>query len=147
MFIKPNLSIQPKHSLTIQNRKEAPYLDFIRNGTKKAEGRVNLHFFSKYSVGDTLQLHNRFEGILCEISFLHRYKNFEEMVTREGVENLVPHVVDSQLSNEELIRKAVAVYKSFPGADRVSRFGALAIGVTYLHEYFKGKGFELRERA
>jgi len=137
-------SLPPRHSITIQSRRDAPYLDWIRKGVKRAEGRVNSKHFSKLRVGDSIQFHNRREGILCRIDYLHTYKTFEEMVEREGAVQLTPQVRGSGFTERQLIERSVRVYRGFPGSDRVKRLGALAIGVTYLCEYFKHKAFYLR---
>jgi len=130
---------KPTHVFTVQNRKEAPYLEFIRQGTKKAECRVNTHAFRKIKVGDTIQFHNRHEGILCKVTYLHVYKTFREMVIGEGVKNILPHIYDDQLDAGKLIDRAVKVYENFPMSYRVREFGSIAIGVSYLRDYFKGR--------
>ncbi|PWU16053.1 MAG: hypothetical protein C5B45_01380 [Chlamydiae bacterium] len=130
---------KPKHVFTVQNRKEAPYLELIRNGTKKAECRVNTPAFGKIQVGDPIQFHNRHQGILCRVTYLHTYKNFREMVIGEGVKNILPHIYDDKLDTGKLIEKAVKVYEDFPGSHRVQAYGSIAIGVIYLRDYFRGR--------
>lgn len=132
-------SEKPKHAFTVQNRKDAPYLEFIRQGTKKAECRVNAPIFRKIKVGDTIQFHNRHEGILCRVTYLHKYNNFREMVIGEGVKNILPHIYRETVEAEQLIDRAVKIYEAFPGSERVKEFGSIAIGVTYLRDYFKGR--------
>jgi ASC-1-like (ASCH) protein len=86
-------------------------------------------------VGDELRLHNRNEGIICQIVFLHRYNSFREMVDKEGVYNLLPQLKNRRdLEGEALMSAAIRTYEGFPGSDRVRTQGCVAIGVKYLRE-------------
>lgn len=124
-----------RHALTIQSRPEAPYIKYIRDGVKTAECRIYLGQFTRYREGDELRLHNRNEGIICQITFLHRYGSFREMVVKEGVHNLLPQLKNRrELEGEALINAAIRIYEGFPGSDRVRTQGCVAIGVKYLRE-------------
>ena len=93
----------------------------IANGSKKAECRVASDFVRSFKVGEKLLLDAAGEFVVCSITFLHFYKSFEEMLTAEGLKNMVPFA--------ESFDRAVGIYKSFPGAGRVEKFGCAAIGV------------------
>ncbi len=121
-----------RHALTIQSRPEAPYLRYIREGIKTAECRINGPMFHRYRVGDEINLHNRSEGIICRIEFLHPYKSFAEMIEAEGALNLLPQLKGRRLEGDALMQAAIAVYRGFPGSERVHQQGCLAIGVKYL---------------
>ena len=45
------------------------------------------------------------------------------MLISEGVKNMLPF-----LNNDEL-EKGIKVYQNFPGAERVKKFGCVAIGI------------------
>ena len=125
-------TIRPDFTFTIQSRPDAPYIDYLRRGEKTAECRVNGHMYQRLKEGQILLFHNRNEGIFCQVTFLHRYASFKEMVENEGVTNLLPQLKKLNLSAEDLVGRAVRIYEGFPGSDNVRRFGSIAIGVKYL---------------
>ncbi len=128
------VAVPKVHTFTIQNRPDAPYLTYIKNGEKTAECRVDSLGYKKLQVGDQVHLHNYKQGILCDIVFLNRYKTFEDMVKTEGATNLLPQLKIRKLSPDKLIEAAVNVYKGFPGSQRVTICGCLAIGVKYVSD-------------
>lgn len=122
------------HTYTMMNRKDAPYMDWIRTGEKLAEGRINSKGFERLRVGDFVRFHNRREGIVCEITFLHRYNGFKEMLVAEGPLNMLPQLKKMRVKEKDYLDSGVKIYQGFPGSQRVQRMGALAIGVKYLGE-------------
>ena len=127
------------HTFTMINRKNNPWMDLIRYGKKTVEGRVNLKAFEKLKVGEKVYFHNRHQGILCKITHLNIYNSFEEMIEVEGVKKLAPHICKSALNEYAWEKSALKLYYSFPGSQRVKTLGALAIGVKYICNYFKGR--------
>ena len=117
------------HRLSIINTIERPYLKWLANGQKTAEGRINTPARRKMQVGEQIFLFNnkKDQNILGVISFKHEYKTFREMLASEGVNNMLPF-----LKSEEL-EQAVKVYESFPGAERIKEFGCVAIGIKVIH--------------
>lgn len=105
------------HRFTIKE----PYLTYIKKGIKKAEGRVNSEAFSKLQVGDLIEFYNFQDKVLCEIIFLHRYHNFQEMLEKEGIKTMLPYT--------DSFEEGIKIYEKFPGANRVQLLGALAIGI------------------
>lgn len=119
------IPIKAKHRLSIINKVSRPYLSWIKDGVKTAEGRVNNYSCRKMKIGEIIvlyDLHND-QYIYGLISFKHIYKTFEEMLRFEGVKNMLPF-----LENDE-IEKGIEVYNSFPGSARVKIFGCVAIGI------------------
>jgi len=117
------------HCITIFNNEKAPYIKWIATGKKKVEGRVNSPFFKKLKVNDRVIFYSKKQDyVLCEIIFLHTYENFYEMLLEEGVENMLPET--------KSINVAGNVYLSFPGSNRVKKYGALAIGVVPLEAQY-----------
>lgn len=112
---------QADHKISTMSNKDRPYIIWLAQGVKAAEGRINIPLFQKMKVGQTVCFHNRFQYVLCKISFLHTYKGFREMLEKEGVKKMLPFA--------RTIEEGIKVYQSFPGASRVSQFGAVAIGV------------------
>lgn len=66
-----------------------------------------------YKIGENLLLINNKDNeyVKCTIEYLHFYESFEEMISTEKVNNLVPFVKTET--------EALKIYKSFPGSDRV----------------------------
>lgn len=68
----------------------------------------------------------RNQNIYGQISFKHEYKNFREMLLSEGVKNMLPFL------DAEDLEQGIKVYESFPGAERVKKFGCVAIGINVI---------------
>jgi len=110
------------HHITIFSSQKVPYIEWIAKGTKKAEGRVYSPFFRKLKVDDTVVFYNKKKDyVLCKITYLNIYRNFYMMLIGEGVENMMPQTKSINIAGK--------IYQSFSGANRVERYGALAIGV------------------
>ena len=122
------MGICPKamHNLSIINTADRPYLNWLVDGKKKAEGRVNSPKYRLMQVGDTISFCDRKTGhyVHGKIKFKHEYTSFEEMLISEGVSNMLPFLMNHELS------EGVAVYNAFPGASRVHKLGCVAIGLT-----------------
>jgi len=114
------------------------YFDYIMNGKKKYEGRVNASGCQKMKVGDRLRLFDRQAGwgIICEITSKDNFDSFTDMLESKGVLSMLPQLEDKAktLSKRELIREGVKIYKAFPGSQRVHRVGCSAIGVKFLEK-------------
>ena len=117
------------HKLSIINNKKMPFLQYITLGIKKAECRIASNNIRSFQVSDKLLLQSSGEFVLCEITYMHFYKSFEDMILKEKTENIVPFVN----SDEE----ALKIYQSFPGWQRVKSLGCCAIGVKPLKSKLK----------
>ena len=118
--------------LPIINTPQRPFLKWLCDGTKTAEGRVYRNTCKKMKRGDTIVLEDkrRNEWIYGRIKFLHRYTSFEKMLESEGVENLLPFLTENDLQT------GIRVYESFPGSRGVLRDGCVAIGILVLKNNF-----------
>ncbi len=112
------------YELKFINTPELPLLRCIADGTKKAEGRIATDYVRSFKVGEKLLLKATEEYAICKILSLHFYDSFENMLESEGFKNLIPLAEDAD--------KALEVYNSFPGSQRVKSMGCCAIGVQYL---------------
>ena len=124
-------SMYPKtmHRLPIINSKQRPYLTWLKNGIKTAEGRVNGPACQKMEVGDSILLfdNKNMQYLRGRIKFKHEYKTFEDMLQSEGIKNLLP-----LLPENATVEDGVRIYRSFPGSNRVEQFGCVAIGLEIL---------------
>lgn len=123
------------HSLPM---KGTQYLNYIKNGKKLYEGRVNAPFTQKILAGHQLKLfdHRAGWGILCAVEERFEYHSFREMVKDRGVLEMLPQLENKakNLSNDALIEEAVRIYEGFPGSQRVKQNGCVAIQVKYLRD-------------
>lgn len=125
-----------KHQLYITGEH---YLHDIILGKKKYEGRINTFKCREMEVGDVLKLFEKKAGwgISCQITSLNQFMTFKDMIETLGVLNLLPQLepLSKSHSNESLISKAIQIYSSFPGAERVHSLGCVAIGVSFLETF------------
>lgn len=124
------------HSLPM---KGVEYLKYIKDGVKPFEGRINGPAVKKMKIGDQLKLtdHRAQMGITCEITSKDVFYKFEEMLRAKGSLNMLPQLRDraNVLSLDALIQEGAKIYKQFPGSNRVSTQGCVAIGVKFLNEF------------
>ncbi len=121
-----------QHIFSIINKKNAPYLAYIKKGIKHAEGRINATKCRKIKVGDMLLFQSKSEGIFCKATFLHPYPTFSAMLQKEGVERMLPQLRQKEASLPEKIAMGVEIYGNFRGAHRINELGCVAIGVEFL---------------
>lgn len=113
------------YKFSMINKPERPYLRWLKEGIKTAEGRINSEKYKKINIGDIItftdtQNDNFIEGI---VTFKHEYKTFETMLKVEGVKNMLPFLDDDDLA------KGVQIYRDFPGSQRIEKYGCVAIGI------------------
>ena len=111
------------HKFSMINTPERPYLKWLKDEIKTAEGRVNSEKYQKIKIGDEIIFSDiRSDDFIKEIvGFKHEYTTFEEMLKSEGVRNMLPFLSDDDLE------KGIQVYQNFPGSERVKKFGCVAI--------------------
>lgn len=104
----------------------SPYLELIQSGKKTAEGRIYKNKFKEMCIGDYILFidnHNTNKTVLCVITYLHVYKTFHEMLTKEGLNVMLPCMAKT-------IEAGVTIYKSFPGfAEQELLHGVVALGI------------------
>lgn len=104
------------------------YFDAIKAGLKVVEGRLNGSKFKDLKAGDpiTFTCHETNEKVSCTVTALNIYPNFETMLVGEGLDNMLPGIID--------LAEGVAIYENFPGyQDGVKELGALAIRIKKAH--------------
>lgn len=118
--------------LPIINTPERPFLKWLCEGTKTAEGRVYRNTCQKMRKGATIVLEDKRRGewIFGKIKFLHLYNSFRKMLETEGVENMLPFIRPGDID------AGVRIYESFPGSQGVLRVGCVAIGIEVLKNNF-----------
>lgn len=125
-------ALKAKHCVSIIDTPERPYLKWLKEGVKIAEGRVNSPTYRSMVVNDTLVLYDRRTSryIYGPITFKHEYETFRELLLMEGVQNMLPFLSENDLE------KGIQVYESFPKAERVKDYGCVAIGIRVAQSNF-----------
>lgn len=98
-----------------------PYLQLIKSGKKKVEGRVNSIGYKVLNEGVFISFITKREEVLCKVLYKRVYSDFGEMIVGEGLERLLPNV--------KTVEQGIRIYNRFPRAERVRQYGALAIGI------------------
>lgn len=108
-------------------------LDYILEGKKTVEGRLNKGKFAEYQVGDTIwlrrdyrdeygQLHDGEARQACvEIVGIRHYQTFAEMIEAEGYRTVSP--------SSESPEAALAVFNSYYSTDDQLEYGVIAIEI------------------
>jgi ASC-1-like (ASCH) protein len=106
---------------TYEVKVKEPYFTYIKNGTKKVEGRLNKGEFLEMRVGDLILTN----GILMlEILNISIYKTFREMIQQEGIKNVIP--------DANSLDEAESVYYNFYTKTEEEKFGVIAIQIKIL---------------
>ncbi|HDH45360.1 MAG TPA: ASCH domain-containing protein [Thermococcus sp.] len=94
------------------------YLDLIRDGKKKVEGRLYDEKRRQINPGDTIV----FEGKLkVRVKSIRKYPSFKEMLEREGIERVLPGVHN--------IEEGVRIYRQFYTEEEEKKYGVVAIEI------------------
>jgi len=113
---------------------EQQYLNYIINGEKISEGRLNVPDFSAMKKGDLVYFTDGEGGkAICSITSVGRYDSFNKMLVSEGVINMLPEIDPNTNSSEEMLLKGTEIYRSFPGyKEGVKIYGAISFGLHYI---------------
>ncbi|USG99487.1 ASCH domain-containing protein [Thermococcus argininiproducens] len=99
------------------------YLRLIKEGKKKIEGRLYDEKRRQVKPGDTII----FEGKLrVKVKALRVYPSFREMLSEEGVENVLPGV--------KTIEEGVQIYRQFYTEEEEKKYGVVAIEIESIKE-------------
>lgn len=103
------------------------YLEMIKKGQKRCEGRINRGRFCEIKAGDWIKFianENPSLFIYCKVLKKSLYPDFRSMLEAEGVEPCLPDV--------KAIEQAEALYLSFPGyQDGIKRYGVVAFNIEH----------------
>jgi len=100
----------------------------IKNGTKKAEGRVTTKKSDKFHLmkrGEKILFKNEDNGeeMITRINFVHHYGSPREMLIAEGVENM--------LSSGSSLEEGIKIYNSFFKYEKnIPLHGIYALGIS-----------------
>ncbi|MEM1312587.1 MAG: ASCH domain-containing protein [Patescibacteria group bacterium] len=101
------------------------YINFIKEGEKTIEGRINTGLFAKIKAGDTIEFFSKQEKVNCKIKLIKNYSSFKEMLESEGLDKILPNV--------ETVEGGVNTYNSFPRyKENSKKYGVLALHLQVL---------------
>lgn len=118
---------------TYESGRESYLLDYILEGKKTIEGRLNRGKFRNYKVGDTIWLRRDYRDeygrlqdgeprqACVEITAIRHYASFADMIEAEGYRTVVPGAENAEA--------ALAVYNSYYTTDEQLEHGVLAIEI------------------
>ena len=110
------------HEMKLQPK----YYDFILNGTKRIEIRLNDEKRKTIKVGDTITFYKEpllNESFNVKIVNLYRYNNFNELFDNYNITLLA----DKSISKEELLNELEKFYSK----EKQEQYGVLGIEVTF----------------
>lgn len=103
-----------------------PWFSFIKMGVKKIEGRLYKGDWTKLKIGDIIIFSNNEMGferfVKVIVTDLVSYSNFEEYLTKEGVDTCLPSI--------DFISDGIKVYRNYFTEDDEKKFGIIAVKFT-----------------
>lgn len=124
-------SHQEKKVYRLNIQKE--YLDYIIEGKKISEGRVNIPDYANVKPGDILLFWDNEGGsAYCSVTSVGRYDSFQKMLVSNGVVSMLPDINPDLYTADQMVDLGVQVYDSFPGYKvGVKIYGSIAFGLMY----------------
>ena len=97
------------------------YFDFIKNGTKRIELRLNDEKRQQIKIGDLIKFSNGKDKFTAKVIGLLKYQDFKTLFNDFGIEILA----DKTMTKEELL----GVLSEFYTPEKQEKFGVLGIRV------------------
>jgi ASC-1-like (ASCH) protein len=105
-----------EYNITVKN----PWFDFIAQGKKTVEGRLNRGLFKRINVGNIIYWINKNLKIKTIITYKKEYSSFKEMLQQEELSKVLP--------NKSSVDDGVAVYRQYY-SQKDEEDGVVAIGL------------------
>ncbi|MBF1002943.1 MAG: ASCH domain-containing protein [Candidatus Nanogingivalaceae bacterium] len=105
------------HKMNLQDK----YFDFIKNGTKRIELRLNDEKRQQIKIGDSIEFSNEKDKFIAKVIGLLEYQDFKTLFNDFGIEILA----DKTMTKEELL----GVLSEFYTPEKQEKFGVLGIRV------------------
>jgi ASC-1-like (ASCH) protein len=103
-----------EHRINVQN----PWFDYIKEGKKKIEGRINKGLFKILKKDDIVKIVNNKESVKVIIKKIVHYDSFEDYLSTEGLSKTLPGI--------KSITDGIAIYRQFY-TEQQEKEGILAI--------------------
>ena len=98
---------------------QQPWFDLVKKGLKKVEGRLNKGLFAMFKKDDIVMWNNKNDKFTVKVLNVKKYKSFKEMLTTEGLNNVLPNI--------KTIDDGVNVYRRFYPKEVEEKYGVVAI--------------------
>jgi hypothetical protein len=105
------------HKMNLQDK----YFDFIKNGTKRIELRLNDEKRQQIKIGDLIEFSNGKDKFTAKVIGLLKYQDFKTLFNDFGIEILA----DRTMTKQELLD----VLSEFYTPEKQEKFGVLGIRV------------------
>lgn len=105
------------HKMNLQDK----YFNFIKNGTKRIELRLNDEKRQRIEIGDSIEFSNEKDKFTANVVGLLKYQDFKTLFNDFGIEILA----DRTMTKEELLD----VLSEFYTPEKQEEFGVLGIRV------------------
>ena len=105
------------HKMNLQDK----YFDFIKNGTKRIELRLNDEKRQQIKIGDSIEFSNEKDKFIAKVIGLLEYQDFKTLFNDFGIEILA----ERTMAKEELL----GVLSEFYTPEKQEKFGVLGIRV------------------
>ena len=103
-----------------------PWLSHIASGRKQVEGRLKRSIFAELCPGDTVTWYDGDLRVPTRIVTTRFYSSFKDMLTAEGLENVLPEPGVNTLED------GVNVYRQYFSEEDEKLCGVLAVQVALL---------------
>ena len=105
------------HKMNLQDK----YFDFIKNGTKRIELRLNDEKRQQIKIGDLIEFSNKKDKFTAKVIGLLKYQDFKTLFNDFEIEILA----DKTMTKQELLD----VLSEFYASEKQKKFGVLGIRV------------------
>ena len=105
------------HKMNLQDK----YFDFIKNGTKRIELRLNDEKRQQIKIGDSIEFSNEKDKFTAKVIGLLKYQDFKTLFNDFEIEILA----DRTMTKEELL----GVLSEFYTPEKQEKFGVIGIRV------------------
>ena len=108
----------------------SPYYQYVRDGEKKYEIRINDEKRQLFQIGDVIQItfNDKIGNIYVDkpnyfvrVTEKNLYKNFREAIIDSGIRNVLPNVSDTE--------EGISIYENFMHRDGLFKHVALKYGI------------------
>lgn len=102
-----------------------PWYSYIKNGTKKVEGRKNNpNTFGRIRIGDFIKMINQNTYFKVEVIDIKYYSTLEEYLFDVGVGNALPGV--------QTLQEGITIYKQWSNNEELKLYGFMGIFIKLL---------------
>lgn len=115
----------------IRKHLSQPWFDFIKNGVKIIEGRLDRGDFAVLMPEDKILFYNcddKNQEILTLVTKISRYETFSQLLEQEGVKNVIP---GSDLED------AVRIYRMYYDKQDELTYGVVAIHLKVIERIYE----------